>query len=153
MALFVGTFVNKIDKKGRVSVPASFRTVLTRLGFAGVVGFRSFVGSCIEAGSMEWMERLSEGIDDLAVFSIEQDELTSLIFADARQMPFDTEGRIVLPEDLIAHAGLTEAAAFVGKGKTFQIWEPGTAKRMHDEMRSRATKNRSTLTLPKRGET
>ncbi|KAF0118743.1 MAG: MraZ protein, partial [Rhodospirillaceae bacterium] len=146
MALFIGTFVNKIDRKGLVSVPATFRAALTMpgfagLGFAGMVGFRSFVGPCLEAGGLDWMERLSEGVDDLAVFSIEQDELVSLIFADARQMSFDPEGRIVLAEDLMAHVDLTETAAFVGKGKTFQIWKPEVFKKMHDEMRDRVLKN------------
>ena len=78
--------------------------------------------------------------------------MTSLIFADARHMPFDPEGRIVLAEDLMAHADLTETAAFVGKGKTFQIWKPEAFKKMHDEMRDRALKNRPTLVLPKRSE-
>ena len=75
MALFISTFVNKIDRKGRVSVPAAFRAALTVPGFAGMVGFRSFVGPFLEAGGLDWMERLSEGVDDLAVFSVEQDEV------------------------------------------------------------------------------
>ncbi|MEO5373257.1 MAG: division/cell wall cluster transcriptional repressor MraZ [Alphaproteobacteria bacterium] len=151
MALFLATFVNKVDKKGRVSVPATFRATLAPQTFAGVVAFRSFTAPCVEAGGIDWMERLSAGTDDLAAFSAEQDELTSLIFADSRQLPFDPEGRIILPEDLMAHAGITEAAAFVGKGKTFQIWEPAAAAAVQEELRQRAMKNRPTLALPKGG--
>lgn len=151
MALFLATFINKVDKKGRVSVPATFRAAVAQQTFAGVVAFRSFTAPCIEGGGIDWMERLSAGTDDLAAFSAEQDELTSLIFADSRQMAFDPEGRIVLPEDLMAHADITDSAAFVGKGKTFQIWEPAAFSRAQEELRQRALKNRPTLNLPKGG--
>lgn len=151
MALFLATFINKVDKKGRVSVPATFRAAVAQQTFAGVVAFRSFTAPCIEGGGIDWMERLSAGTDDLAAFSAEQDELTSLIFADSRQMAFDPEGRIVLPEDLMAHADITDSAAFVGKGKTFQIWEPAAFSRAQEELRQRAIKNRPTLNLPKGG--
>ncbi len=146
MRLFLNTFVNKIDRKGRVSVPATFRAVLADQSFPGIVAFRSFTAAaCIEGGGMDRMESLSASTDQLGPFSTELDDLTSLIFADARQLPFDTEGRIVLPEDLIAHAGLAESCAFVGKGKTFQIWEPQAFATAQDEARRRAMANRPSL--------
>lgn len=145
MRLFLNTFVNRVDKKGRVSVPATFRAALAEQTFSGIIAFRSFTAACIEGGGMDWMERLSASADELALFSAEQDDLTSLIFADARQLPFDTEGRIVLPEDLIAHASLVESCAFVGKGKTFQMWEPQAFAASQDEARRRAMQNRPTL--------
>lgn len=145
MRLFLNTFVNKVDKKGRVSVPATFRAALAEQTFPGIIAFRSFTAACVEGGGMDWMERLSASADELDLFSPEQDDLTSLIFADARQLSFDTEGRIVLPEDLIAHASLSEACAFVGKGKTFQMWEPQAFAAAQDEVRRRALQNRPTL--------
>ena len=154
MRLFLNTFVNKVDKKGRVSVPATFRAALSEQAlhaFSGVIAFRSFTAACIEGGGMDWMERLSASADEMDPFSAEQNDLTSLIFADARQLSFDTEGRIVLPEDLIAFAGLNETCAFVGKGKTFQIWEPQAFSVAQDEARKRALQNRPTLAPPLRG--
>lgn len=151
MALFLATFVNKIDRKGRVSVPASFRAALAHQSFAGVVAFPSFTTRCIEGCGIDWMERVASGTDDLAAFSSEQDDMTSLIFAESQQLAFDTEGRIMLSEELITHAGINDAAAFVGKGKTFQIWEPANFKQVQDEVRQRAIKNRPTLILPKSG--
>ncbi len=147
MRLFLSTFVNKVDKKGRVSVPATFRTSLADQPFAGVVAYRSFTAPCIEGCGMDFMERLSDSTQQFAAFSPEQEDLSALIFADARQLSWDPEGRILLPEDLLAHAGITESAAFVGKGQTFQIWEPGAYKAAEAEIRARAFQNRPTVPL------
>ncbi len=156
MRLFLSTFLNKVDKKGRVSVPATFRAALADRGsaaivadrgFAGIVAYRSFTAPCIEGCGMDFMERLSDSTQTLAAFSPEQEEISSLIFADARQLPWDTEGRIMLPEDVLAHAGIGEAALFVGKGLTFQIWEAAAYKAVEAEIRARALQTRPTLPL------
>lgn len=149
MGLFLSTFVNKVDKKGRVSVPATFRATLSQQSFQGIIAYRSFTASCIEGCGMGFMERLSDSTQDFAAFSPEQEDLSALIFADARQLAWDPEGRIVLPEDVMAHAAITEAAAFVGKGQTFQIWEPEAYKAVEAEIRARALKSRPTLPLKK----
>lgn len=151
MGLFLSTFVNKVDRKGRVSVPATFRATLGRTDFSGIICYRSFVSPCIEGCSLDFLQRLSDSAQNFDAFSTEQDDLASLIFADARQLPWDPEGRIVLPEDVLAHAGITEQAAFVGKGQTFQIWEPEAYRAVEAEIRARALKNRPTLPLKKPG--
>lgn len=153
MRLFLSTFVNKVDRKGRVSVPATFRTALSDQPFQGVVAYRSFTAGCIEGCGMDFMERLSDSTQQFAAFSPEQEDLSSLIFADARQLGWDTEGRILLPEDLIGHAGITETAAFVGKGQTFQIWEPVAYKAVEAEIRARAAQARPTVPLRPRAPT
>ena len=147
MGLFLSTTVNKVDRKGRVSVPAPFRATLSTQSFAGIVLFPSFTLPCIEGCGMDYMERLSESTEGLAVFSPEQDDITSLIFANSHPLNWDQDGRILLPEDLLAHAGITETAAFVGKGKVFQIWEPSAFKTSQAEIRSRAQQSPPTLRL------
>lgn len=144
MALFTGTYVNKIDKKGRVSVPASFRPALTQT-FAGVVAYPSFTAHCIEGSGLDWLDRMMDKVESLPEFSQERDQLELLVFGRAKQIPFDGEGRIILPEDFIAEAGIGEQAAFVGKGRTFQIWEPEAFKVLQDEMQRLARQNRPVL--------
>ncbi len=148
MTLFISTFVNKVDRKGRVSVPATFRAALKGQAFNGIVAFRSFRQAAVEACAMDRMEDLSQGVDALDQFSQEQDDLASTIFADAHQLPIDGDGRIVLPPLLAEHAGIAEAAAFVGRGRTFQIWNPDTFARHQDEARRRAAANGAVLRLP-----
>jgi MraZ protein len=147
MALFLATYINKVDRKGRVSVPASFRTALADQSFGGIVTFRSYKYPALDAFGADRMERLSASIDDLALFSEQQDDLAATIFADAQQLPFDSDGRIVLPESLAAHAGIRDRAAFVGRGPSFQIWEPEAFQRFQAEARDRVRRAGVTLKL------
>jgi MraZ protein len=147
VALFLSTFVNKVDRKGRVSVPASFRGALAAQSFNGIVAFRSFKTAAIEGSGIDRLDDMSAQLAELPEFSEDYDSL-SWIFADSQQIPFDGEGRIILPPFMVEHAGITENAAFVGLGRAFQIWEPAAYARHQDEMRERA--KRQGVTLPGR---
>lgn len=147
MALFLSTYTNKLDRKGRLSVPAPFRAALADQAFKGVVAFRSCKYPALDCFGMDRMESLGHSLDALDLFSDTQDDLAATIFADARPLAFDTEGRIILPEDLITHANLTEQAAFVGRGHTFQIWEPTAFAAWQTEARSRVRSAGLTLKL------
>lgn len=147
MQLFLGSFLNRLDKKGRVSIPAPFRAALAGSAFAGIVAFPSFSKPAVEAGGIERMVRLSEGADELPAFSPQQDDLAALIFASAHQLAFDGDGRVVLPEEFIAHAGIGEQVQLVGLGKTFELWQPGAFKVFKAEAMKRAQANRPTLKL------
>ena len=148
MALFLSTFVNKVDRKGRVSVPATFRAVLSQQSFSGVVALPSLAYAAVEGSGIDRFEQLAEGIDDLNPFSDEHDDFSKAIFGKAHQLPFDGEGRIIIPENLLAHAGITERAAFVGQGRRFQIWEPYSFAEHEAQAVERAKRDRATLKLP-----
>jgi|GEM_PF-80758 len=123
MAIFLSTYINSVDSKGRVVVPKEFRAILEN--FHGFVAFRSHKVEAVDCFSMERMEKLSLQIDEtLDPFSIDRDSLESAIFADAVTLRFDKDGRISLPEPLIEHAKLSNEVAFVGRGATFQVWNP-----------------------------
>lgn len=124
MALFLSTYLNKIDKKGRVSVPAPFRNALASQEFQGIVVFKSSKHQALEGFGWDRMTEMSDRLDQFNMFSNEQDDLASLIFGESRQLPFDGDGRILLPKDLIEFCGIDEYASFVGMGKKFQIWAP-----------------------------
>lgn len=149
MGLFLSTFVNKVDSKGRVSVPASFRAALAQESFQGLVAFRSYKYQAIECCSYTRMEMLSGSLDNLDMFSDEQDDLTATIFADALQLPFDGDGRIILPKKLADFAHITERAAFVGRGATFQIWSPESFDQIQAQARERTKDRQATLRLQK----
>ena len=147
MTLFLSTFVNKLDKKGRVSVPASFRLALSQQSFQGVIAFRSFKLPAIEGMGSDRMQRLSETVDQLDLFSDSQDDLTASIFSDAQMLGFDGDGRVVLTQALINHANIQDHVAFVGRGATFQIWNPEAFESYQQEARRRIQANRETLKL------
>lgn len=143
--LFFDTIINKVDAKGRVSIPADYRSLLEQQE-TELVAFRSFSSPCIECCTSEMMERIAGDIDrSFDTFSEQQDDLTSLIYADAKEFPFDSTGRIVLTEKLLRHAGITDKAAFVGKGKTFQIWNPDAYAQEEEKIRRRALEKRLSI--------
>ncbi len=133
MSLFLSSYENRLDTKGRISVPAAFRAAVAGDKFAGVVLFRSFTANCIEGVSMTRMEQLATATDQMGVFDSELDDLSAMLFADARPLAFDVTGRIILPPDLLAHAGITDTAIFVGRGMGFQIWNPAAFRAAQDK--------------------
>jgi MraZ protein len=145
MTRFMGTHTNRLDRKGRTSVPAPFRAELVRLGTEEIVLRPSHRQPCLEVWPMPAFEAMAGGIDQFNVFSDAQDDMAAALFADAYPMRPDGEGRILLPEELIAHAGLGDSLSFVGLGRTFQIWEPAAAKRYTEEARARARERGLTL--------
>ncbi len=136
--MFLSTYVNKVDRKGRVSVPATFRASLADQRFAGIVAFPSYRYRAIDGNGIDRMEELSARLETLEEFSDEHENLAALMFASSQRLPFDPEGRIVLPPDLAEHAFITDSAAFVGLGKSFQIWEPGRFAAHLENLRQRA---------------
>ncbi len=143
MALFLGTYQNKLDAKGRVSIPAPFRSVLRQMSHAGeaspvasLVLRPSHQYPCIEGWTQKGFEALSAPLEGFDQFSQEHDDFVMALFGDACQMETDKEGRIVLPAELAAHAGLTENVTFIGTNKTFQIWEPAAGARRQADARA-----------------
>lgn len=149
MALFLSTFTNKIDAKGRVSVPSSFRAVLAGEDTQGVVLFKSYTHQALEGFPESFMMDMGARLDQFDVFSEAQDDLATTIFAESVQLPFDSGGRILLPADLMDFCGLTDQVAFVGMGRKFQMWNPQALEARKNEARKNVqAKGLSVPSLP-----
>jgi MraZ protein len=122
--LFLSTYHNRIDKKGRVSIPAQFRAALAAQEFSGIVAYVSPLHDCIEACGMTRIMKLNSRVEKFDPYSEERDAFATMIFGESVQLAFDTEGRVMLPGALIAAAKLKEEVTIVGKGEIFEIWEP-----------------------------
>ena len=133
MSLFLSSYENRLDTKGRISVPASFRASVMNENFAGVVLYRSFTNNCIEGMTMSRMEQMANATDKMGVFDSELDDLSAMLFADARPLAFDVTGRVVIPADLLEHAGIKDTAVFVGRGNSFQIWNPDAFRAVQEK--------------------
>ena len=138
---FLGTHQNRLDAKGRVSVPAPFRAALRALDDANgthLVLRPSHQHPCIEAWPSAEFEALSEPLNRLDIFSQAHDDLAASLYSDAFPVEADKEGRIVLPDSLVSYAGLAETVVFMGLGRIFHIWKPEAAERRRIEARERA---------------
>ena len=143
--MFLSSYENKLDKKGRVSVPATFRSHLSSLGYSGFISYPSFNYSALEACSQDRIEKLSKLIDSLNPFEEKRDFFATSILSESVNLQFDTEGRVSLSEKLIKHAKIKNNILFVGLGKTFQIWEPNIFEKFKIEAKKKAYKNREGL--------
>lgn len=147
MGLFLSSYENRLDTKGRVSVPASFRSSLNNENFAGVVLYRSFKHNCIEGLSMSRMEKMANATDKMGVFDDDLDDLSALVFADARPLQFDVTGRIVIPTELLQHANIHDTALFVGRGNSFQIWNPDDFAKTQQKSMAKLKNSRPNLKI------
>ena len=137
MKAFTGNFTFKVDRKGRVSVPAEYRLVLAQgpgAAFAGILAFPWFDYRAIRACGPELMEQIAARRSPTAVFESAPVDNALISAADMVQLPFDSEGRVVLPRELAEHAEITDAATFVGQVNYFEIWNPA-AFRTHQGAR------------------
>ena len=143
--MFLSTYENKLDKKGRVSVPASYRSYLSNLGYNGVVCYPSFNNQSIEAWPQDRIEKISNTIDALSPFEEKKDYFATSILSESINLQFDSEGRISLTAKLLKHAKIKNSMLFVGQGKTFQIWEPTTFEKFRVTAKKKSNIHRASL--------
>ena len=143
--MFLSTYVNRLDKKGRVSVHASFRSYLSNLGYNGVICYPSFNNQSIEAWPQDRIEKISNSIDSLNPFEEKRDFFATSILSESINLQFDSEGRILLTPKLLKHAKIKSNMVFVGQGKTFQIWEPEIFEKFKVTARKKSNLNRASL--------
>lgn len=144
---FLSTFVNKVDAKGRVSVPARFREVLEAQGARVLYARASTSGPAIVAGGLAWMEQLHAEVAAHDPSSEMHDDFAYALLGDTVELGLDGEGRVGLPEDLMRHAGLEGSAGFVGMGGYFEIWEPRALELRKAQARRAAAERRGQLRL------
>ena len=143
--MFLSSYENKLDKKGRVSVPASFRSYLSSLGYNSFISYPSFNHSALEGCSQDRIEKLSKTIDSLNPFEEKRDYFATSVLSESVNLQFDTEGRVLFTEKLLDHAKIKNNILFVGLGKTFQIWEPKIFEKFKIAARKKAYQHRSNL--------
>tara|TARA_Y100000991_G_C21897216_1_gene316420 strand:+ start:173 stop:808 length:636 start_codon:yes stop_codon:yes gene_type:complete len=137
--LFLSTFEHRIDKKGRLSVPAPFRSVLERRSDPLYL-FKSLTEPCLEGCGPERIGQIVDAIDTMDSLSAEVATLQTML-SSAQEMKLDSEGRIMLNTDFIAFAKLNESALYAGIGRSFQIWLPSRYRTREADARDRAKTN------------
>ena len=137
MDRFVSHFQNRLDAKGRVSIPASFRAVLSRDGFEGLYVHPSLDADAVDCGG----HALLRDFDDLLMrhspYSVERDLFSTALLGTSEILKVDSEGRVVLSDTIKASAGVTSDVTFVGQGHKFQIWEPNRFRAHLEEAKLR----------------
>ncbi|MGY9048329.1 MAG: division/cell wall cluster transcriptional repressor MraZ [Rhodobacterales bacterium] len=131
---FRGESQHKVDGKGRVSIPASFRRVLEAsdpnwtegLNPELVIVYGDHRRKFLECYTIEAMEEVEDQIDALPRGSMERKMLERLFTGQSHTTSVDETGRLVLPIKVRQKIGLEGEAFFIASGDTFQIWKPET---------------------------
>ncbi len=139
---FASRFDNKIDAKGRVSIPASFRAVLAKEGVEEIFCYPHLDRPALEAGGSRLVEKIKGILENFPIDSPERDEIASVYFGESEKIKVDPDGRAVLSKRLRDYAGIGDTAVFVGLGDKFQIWAPEPYEQFRAEARERARAHR-----------
>ncbi|MDX6805603.1 division/cell wall cluster transcriptional repressor MraZ [Terrihabitans rhizophilus] len=153
MDRFVSNFTNRLDAKGRVSIPASFRAVLARDGYEGLCVTPSLDTRALDAGGNALLGEIDRLLEGFAPYSEERDAISTALLGTSETLKTDAEGRVVLTESLKAYAGITDQVTFVGHGHKFQIWEPETFRAHLDDARAKARELRRRIGAERMGGT
>lgn len=124
MNRFLSHATNRIDAKGRVSVPASFRQVLSARGTEELYCFQDFVFPAISVGGPELLERFERQIGLIDPFSAEANRMSLLVHGGGVFMRLDREGRLMVTDFIRSHTGISDEVTFVGRADHFQVWQP-----------------------------
>ncbi len=142
---FVSSYTNRVDAKGRVSVPAAFRAILTRDASETLFCYPTLDAVAIDAGGASLVSEIYALLDELAPYSDERDELSLALFGDAENLKIDGDGRIMLPQRLRDYAGISDTVTFVGMGHKFQIWTPDNLQSRLASARRRVMEHKNLL--------
>ncbi len=137
MDKYLSTYLNKIDAKGRVSVPAPFRNILAQEGFEGVFCYPSLDHPAIDAGGNQLIGQIDELIGKVGSFTDDYEDLSRALYGDSITLKIDGDGRISLTDELKEYTGITDAVSFVGMGNHFQILAPDVSADLRQRNREK----------------
>ena len=121
---FMSTVMGTLDSKGRVCIPAPFRQILAAQNTAGVLICPSFFEAALEGFGQTLLDAVHQRLSSLdPFFSPLHDDEAYAVISRTQVLPADEQGRVRLPDAMIAHAGLKDKVAFVGMSQKFQIWD------------------------------
>jgi MraZ protein len=121
---FLSNATNRVDAKGRVSVPASFRAVLSERGVQELYCLQDFIFPAISVGGPDLLDRYERQIASLDAFSAEANRMSLLVHGGGVFMKLDAEGRLAVTDFIRDFTGIDSDVTFVGRSDHFQLWRP-----------------------------
>ena len=114
--MLIGQYQHNIDVKGRVIVPVKFREDLGTIFYIT----KGLDGCLFVLPSSEW-NHLQEKIQKMPISKSRG--LQRFFFSGAAEVEADKQGRILIPQQLREHAGLTKDVTFIGTSSRAEIWD------------------------------
>ncbi|MBA3447162.1 MAG: division/cell wall cluster transcriptional repressor MraZ [Pseudaminobacter sp.] len=142
MDRFLSNSTNRVDAKGRVSVPAHFRSVVQKRGYSELYALRALEVPAMDVGGLDLLDRYEQRIAVEDPFLQTADDMSFFCHGDGSFLKLDQDGRITMTDFIREHTGISGDVAFVGRGNFFQIWEPQRLAVHGAEVRARLLKLR-----------
>ncbi|RJG44570.1 division/cell wall cluster transcriptional repressor MraZ [Mesorhizobium sp. DCY119] len=142
MDRFLSNAVNRIDAKGRVSVPAHFRSVVQKRGYSELYALRALDIPALDVGGLDLLDRYEQRIAQEDPFLQTADDMSFFCHGDGMFLKLDQDGRITVSDFMREHTGISSEVVFVGRGNFFQMWEPERLRAYGAEVRARLLKLR-----------
>jgi MraZ protein len=124
MDRFVSHFTNRLDAKGRVSLPAPFRSLLAKDGWDAIYIHPALGQPTLDCGGQRLIAELEQLVGRFPAYSRERELISTSVFGMSQQAKLDGEGRFLVTDTMRQHAGITDSIVFVGLDHKFQIWAP-----------------------------
>ncbi|MEZ5812066.1 MAG: division/cell wall cluster transcriptional repressor MraZ [Rhizobiaceae bacterium] len=142
MDRFLSSAVNRIDAKGRVSVPAHFRSVLQKRGYSQLYALKALDVPALDVGGLDLLDRYEKRMAEEDPFLQLADDMSFHVHGDGAFLKLDQDGRIMVTDFVREQTGITSEVAFVGRGNFFQIWHPEQLTAHGEAVRKRLLKLR-----------
>ncbi len=121
--MFTSTYDCKIDDKGRVSLPGKLKSELMPVMAEGFILKRSVFSPCLELWpKQEWDKKLAK-INELTRFNRKNAKVVRSFLAGVKSVEFDTAGRLNIPNDLMAFAGIEKNVVLASQISIIEIWD------------------------------
>ena len=140
---FRGSFSHSVDTKGRVSLPADFRKILSERKEESVVvtNYISQGSRCLEGFGVQAWEIFECKLRERSRFSAKLQQLENFYLARASELPIDRSGRVLIPEHLRHYASLNKEVTFTASIHGFRIWDSRVWQVIFESTESELLKN------------
>ena len=123
MLNLIGTYECKADAKGRVMMPSALKKQLSPVATQGFVIKRAVFQPCLELYPMEQWQELMQKISSLNRFNRKNNDFIRRFTAGVRTVELDGTGRLNIPKDLAAFAGVEREIVISTAINIVEIWD------------------------------
>ena len=123
MQHFIGTYECKADTKGRIMLPVALKKQLAQNLVEQFVLKRAVFNSCLELYPIKEWEAMMEKVNQLNRFNKKNNDFIRRFTAGVRLVEVDATGRLLIPKDLVKHAGISKETVISSAVNILEIWD------------------------------
>jgi MraZ protein len=124
MTFFTGRYDSKLDSKGRLVLPSKFKAQLPEEGGHELV-IQKGIEPYLSIYPLLEFKKLVSKVSGLSEFNEENRAVRLAFFSSITSVELDDNGRLLIPKNMLAYAGLQREVVLIGMDNLIVVWEPG----------------------------